>query len=117
MKPELKRLHSPDVHDLRTYVPPDAKTFSVFVQAMIGPEGEDAEESFDFTVCSPEWIRRRTEDGPVIGAHHIIVARLYYDELTDTIREFCSRCEGDTWKDVAMQLAQLGHWEFAGYRE
>jgi hypothetical protein len=59
MKAELKHLHSPDVHDLRSFKPDDPTNFSIFVQAMIGLEGDDASESFDLTVCTPTWLADR----------------------------------------------------------
>ncbi|MGA2448326.1 MAG: hypothetical protein ABTD50_06615 [Polyangiaceae bacterium] len=37
MKAEHKWLHSPDVDDLRSFVPAVPERFSVFVQAMTGP--------------------------------------------------------------------------------
>jgi hypothetical protein len=117
MRAELKRLHSPDVDDLRTFVPPDPRLFQVFVQAMIGPDGDDAAESFDLVVCSPEWIRQQAENGPFVGAHHIVVTKLDYNALVATIREFCRRCEGATWQQVAAKLSLLGRWEFDDYRE
>ena len=64
MKAELKRIHSPDA-DLDVYYPEDPENFSLFLQLMIGPEGEDSEESFDILICTPKWIldNKRLEGG------------------------------------------------------
>jgi hypothetical protein len=118
MKAELKRLHSPDVVDLRAFVPLDPERFSLFVQAMVGPAGEDSTESFDFVVCTPAWLRERIESaGPMLGLHHVIVLRYDYDELFRFIRTFCERSEGKTWQEVAAKLGRLGRWEFDEYCE
>src|SRR6266545_838987 len=117
MRAELKRLHSPDVFDLRTFVPMDPERFSLFVQAMVGPAGEDSAESFDLIVCTPGWLQQQVESsGPVLGLHHLVVVRYDYDDLFRTVRLFCDRCEGKTWQDVAAKVGRLGRWEFDDYR-
>jgi hypothetical protein len=118
MKPELKHLHSPDVEDLRTFKPRDPTNFSVFVQAMIGPDGDDASESFDLTVCTPQWIAETiASQGPMIGLHHIVVDSFDYGVLFKAVQSFCSRCEGPNWQVVGTKVGRLGRWEFDEYRE
>jgi Immunity protein 8 len=118
MKAQLKHLHSPDVDDLQAFCPQDPTTFRIFVQAMIGPEGEDSSESFDISVCTPSWLAAAAErDGPVIGLHHVIVATFDYDALFKSIQSFCSRCDGASWQEVGAKLGKLGRWEFDEYRQ
>lgn len=118
MRAQLKHLHSPDVDDLRTFCPKDPTNFTIFVQAMIGPEGEDSSESFDIIVCTPSWLAAtaRTE-GPVIGLHHVIVAEFDYEALSRSIQSYCSRCEGTSWQEVGAKVGRLGRWEFDEYRQ
>lgn len=118
MKADLRRFHSPDALDVRAFVPNNPKNFSLFIQAMVGPAGALGEESFDLIVCTPAWLLETVErSGPLIGRHHIIVARFDYDELEGLIRSFCDRCDGATWQEVAAKVARLGGWEFEDYRE
>ena len=114
MKAELKWLHSPDVEDLESYLPDDPACFAIFMQAIVGPAGEDGEESFDFMLCTPSWLA--TRDVPVmLGEHHVIVSKYDYAKVKDFVRDFCAKCEGDTWNEVARRLGALGRWEFADY--
>ncbi len=117
MRAELKRIHSPDVDDLSAYSALAGRRFCLLVQAMVGPEGQDCYESFDIIVCSPAWLLEEVERGPVVGTHHVIMARFAYEELVATIRTFCQRCEGATWQEVARMVGRLGRWEFEDYRE
>jgi hypothetical protein len=117
MKAELKRLHSPDLQDLRSFASATPERFSVLVQAMIGPAGEDSSESFDIVVCSPESLAQEAAEGPVLGLHRIVMARFDFAALASIIRDFCERCEGATWPEVAHRVARLGRWEFEDYRE
>jgi hypothetical protein len=117
MKAELKRLHSPDADDLRSFVPPDLERFVVLVQAMIGPADDDSSESFDIVVCSVEWVRQQAAKGPVVGLHHLIVASFDYEAIAGAVRRFCEKCEGANWQEVAAKVSRLGRWEFDDYRE
>jgi hypothetical protein len=118
MRAELKRLHSPDAKDLRAFTPVKDAPISLLVQAMVGPEGEDGEESFDFVLCSPAWLRQKVEaTGPLVGRHHLVMSAYDYNELERFVRRFCDGCTGATWNEVAAKLGRLGHWEFEDYRD
>jgi hypothetical protein len=114
MRAELKRLHSPDVASLETYVPTEPECFGIFVQAIVGPAGQDGEESFDFMLCTPRWLASR-EPAIVLGAHHLFVREYDYAAIEAFVRGFCARCEGETWDQVAGRVGALGRWEFADY--
>ncbi len=115
MRAELKRLHSPDVDPLETYRPIDSESFGVFVQAIVGPAGEEGEESFDFMVCTPRWLESRPAE-IILGQHHLVVRRFDYRAIEAFVRDFCAKCEGASWNDVAQRLSALGRWEFDDYK-
>jgi hypothetical protein len=111
---ELKALHSPDVHDLERWRPPDE--FSVFIQLLVGARGEPGEESFDVEVCSPGALREKLRGGLVMsGRHYIFMERYDYTALRQWIDERLAAAEGETWSAVASKLARIGHWEFEDY--
>jgi Immunity protein 8 len=117
MHAELKRLHSPDVRDLRKYQPKDAACFGILVQAMFGPSGTEGEESFDVVVCTPDWLKEElSREVLVVGRHHIVVARYDYEMIEAFLKTHAQSCQGATWRDVAERLARLGKWEFEDYR-
>jgi Immunity protein 8 len=59
----------------------DPASFAFGVQLLIGPAGGLGEESFELTVCSPEWLAERCKSGePVSGLHHVVVGWDIYDE-------------------------------------
>lgn len=118
MKAELKRLHSPDIYDLESYRPECSDIFCFLLQAMIGPAGEDGEESFDIQVCTPKWIEKNLGEGEaLVGAHHLIVLDYNYQKIVSTIERFLLGCSGGSWGEVAKKASRLGSWEFEAYEE
>ncbi|OLU22201.1 hypothetical protein BVH03_25295 [Pseudomonas sp. PA15(2017)] len=116
MNAELKRLHSPDIYDLENYKPESPTSFNFLLQAMIGPAGEDGEESFDIDVCTPKWIEENCEqDVVLIGRHYLIVREYNYKKIDEFIRKFLLSCVGEDWNEVANKVARLGFWEFEDY--
>jgi hypothetical protein len=116
MRARLKRLHSPDVADLESWSPGD-KDFGLLLQAMIGPDGNDGEESFSLTVCTPDWFSgHRMEQGLRMGSQTLFVARYDYLLIRHFIERAAQRAEADNWQELALGLSWLGEWEFANYR-
>lgn len=113
VQPEIKHVLSFDVPDLRSYRP-EEEAFAVFVRAIIGPHGERGEESFDFTVCSPEWIKQHCTE-PMLGLHLLIVPSYNYEQFTKFLEKLVRACAAETWDECASKLQRIGSWEFEGY--
>jgi hypothetical protein len=110
---ELKRLHSPDTYNLEAFKP--AGPFGILVQAMVGPAGADAEESFDIVVCTIDWFDANMRDDIMSGRHFLFVKRYDYHKLLGYLRSFCSSCKGESWSEVAQKVGRIGKWEFEDY--
>lgn len=118
MNAELKRIHSPDIYDLESYRPEDPNKFAFLLQAMIGPEGKEGEESFDIEVCTPRWLEEIYKlEEIVVGRHHLIVREYNYERIIKTIKDYLQNCSGEGWNEVAEKVARLGKWEFEDYTD
>ncbi|WP_080727724.1 immunity 8 family protein [Pseudomonas fluorescens] len=118
MSAELKRVHSPGIYDLESYHPACADSFCVLLQAMIGPSGEDGEESFDIEVYTPKWIENNLgTDEVLIGMHYLIVREYNYQKIVHAIEKFLLDCSGTNWREISKKVSRLGLWEFEGYEE
>lgn len=118
MIPELKRIHSPDIDDLVNYIPETPECFSILIQIMVGPRGEDWEESFDIDVCTPRWIdKNQDKDEVLIARHYLIVIEFNYENIVEAIKKYLMSCSGKNWEEVAVKVGGLGHWEFEGFEE
>jgi hypothetical protein len=116
MQAELKRLHSPDIENLKAYTPQEKENFSFLLQLMVGPRGDAGAESFDVVVCTPDWLKQRHGMSDiVIGRHFLIVFQYDYERLFHFLQECCARCTGDTWQEIAENLDRVGRWEFEDY--
>ena len=115
MRAQLKSLHSPDI-DLSNYWPEDPGCFGFLLQAFVGPEGEDGDESFSFNVCTPRWLEIENKDRIIFGANHLIVTNYNLPAIESHLRRYFERCVGDTWSEVSAKVARVGHWEFEDYR-
>lgn len=112
----LHYLHSPDAFDLRAFAPEDPTNVGIVVQAMIGPDDGAASESFDFLVCTPNWLKAQLRtDGARVGRHHLIVDAFDFAMIEASIRALCDRAAGPDWKSVASYLGRYGKWEFEDY--
>jgi hypothetical protein len=83
---------------------------------MFGPKGTKGEESFDFTICTPQWFSERYDGEIILGLHHLIVPSYDYTKIVEFISKFASGCFGKDWKEVAQKLSRLGSWEFEDYQ-
>lgn len=118
VKPELRRLHSPDLMDMQTSQPENPRNFCMLVQAMIGPRGEPGEESFDILVCTPRWLEQSLANANVLfGLHYLFVDHYDYEWIRGAIARICNSLSGASWDDVASQLDKYGAWEFENYQE
>jgi hypothetical protein len=116
MRAVLRRLHSPDVHDLETWVPEGGACFGLLVQALVGPQDGEGEESFDFTVCSPEWLaRKHGGDAVVFGRHHLFLLDYNFEKVRRAIESIVDSVEGNDWQEIASKIARYGKWEFEDY--
>jgi hypothetical protein len=116
MKPQLKRVHSPDVNDVASYVPPDPGRFGVLVQLMIGPEGHEGEESFDVVLCTPRWLAEKLEQTEVLDLrHHLLMASWTWASALDYFERFLAEIDAPSWPEVAAIVGRLGRWEFEDY--
>ena len=113
VKAKLKRVHSPDVHDLAAYRPEGP--FGILVQFMIGPRAGPGEEAFDTVVCSPDWLAGHAGPLPDAGEHRLVMQGYDYQELCRQVQDYCQLLDEPTWQDLAAKLGKVGRWEFADY--
>ena len=116
--PEVRWLHSPDVLDLENSHPENLRNFCILIQAMIGPKNMSGEESFDFLVCTPEWLSDELKHETFIFAsNYLIVSKFDYKVIWNAIATLCAQVTGETWSEVGKKLNKYGQWEFEGYVE
>ena len=81
---------------------------------------DPAEESFDVTVCTAEWLPRQCRDvGGIYNARqHLVVDFEQFDQrvLRAWLAARVQEAAADTWTEVGERLRRLGHWEFEDSR-
>ena len=118
MTAEVKSFYCTEIDDLSNWIPDDPTCFSICLRAIVGPHGSEGEESFDFIVCTPEWLRVEYDDDDVIFArHHVIVFRYDFDRIRSRIEGLVRRTGGESWREVAEKIGRYGQWEFEDYQE
>lgn len=118
VKAVLRALDSPDAPGLdpAQYRPQDPECFALPVTAIVGPKDGPGEETFDFLVCTPQWLAAVADDrGHIWGRHHLVLPRWSYDAVLQAISRLCERAEGADWHNVADLLGRYGRWEFEDY--
>jgi len=117
MRAELKSLDlDPDPSTLSD----DASEFSLLARMTVGPQDSPGEESFDITVCTPEWLAKACDKagGVYSGRHHLIVNYKDFDlgALRAWLAARVQEVEADTWPQIGERLGRIGYWEFEDYR-
>ena len=114
---ELKHILSPDIADLSSYFPDDPESFGFSLQLLIGPKDQAGEESFQVTVCTPQWLSQHfPHDQIVIGRHYLIVFEYNLDRLINRIGLILQLYSGETWEEVATKISRIAYWEFEDYK-
>ncbi len=118
MKATIRRFHSPDVEDLNSWSPRTPACFGFLLQVLVGPQDAEGEESFDFIVCTPDWLKERHGDEAVVlGRHYILLFKYDFDLVRKAITEIVEKAAGNNWREVASKIARYGRWEFEDYGE
>jgi Immunity protein 8 len=83
---------------------------------IVGPPDTPGEESFDITVCAPEWLAERcgAQGGIYNPRHHLVVTLETFDQRTlrAWLEARVREVEAPTWREVAERLGRLAYWEF-----
>jgi hypothetical protein len=86
---------------------------------IVGPPDTPGEESFDITVCTPEWLgeRCRADGGIYSPRHHLVVTMEEFDKrsLRAWLEARVRDVEAPTWLDIGERLGRLAYWEFEDY--
>lgn len=118
IKPRVESIELVNGLDLETLELKDPQRFHVTIRAMIGPDPGKGEESFDFCVCSQEWINDEIQQRRYVVAHRLMVISHWNVELVKRgINETISSLVADSWKELAKKLSVFASWEFEDYPE
>ena len=97
----------------------DPAEFALLARMYVGPADSPGKESFDLTVCTPEWLSKqcRAVGGVYNPRHHLVVTFETFDKraLHSWLDARVHEAEGATWQEVAARLGRLGYWEFEDY--
>lgn len=117
MKAKLKEIYSLEIDDsLENYIPEFYDNFEIVVRLIVGTMDEDGGESFDLTICTPNWLKERcTHENVVWGENLLIVSRFDYQFILKEIEKKISKVVGSNWNSLAIQLSKLAAWEFENY--
>jgi len=117
MRAALRYLHSPDIPDLASFQPTEVDNFGFLLQILVGPQEGVGEESFDVMVCTPRWLIENHSPEDILACRHMLIMFQYdYRRLERFIQARIATVSGESWHDIANQLAKLAHWEFEDYR-
>ena len=113
-------LKSLDLEPEPSTLPEDAAQFSLLARMIVGRPETPGEESFDVTVCTPEWLAKTCRElGGIYNArHHLVINIEEFDQraLKAWLSARVQEVEADTWSEICQRLGRLGRWEFEDFR-
>ncbi len=118
MKAEIKSIFSLDIEsELKNYQPDNNDNFGFGLRMIISPKDGVGEESFDLTVCTPDWLKANNKKDEIIfGRHYLIVFQYDYDAIYKKLAEYVNNIEVSTWDEIGTLIGRIGHWEFEDYK-
>ena len=119
IRAELKAIYCSDEPNLDffAYRPDNPTCFSCALQLIVGVHNQDGGESFQLTVCTPQWIiENHSEDYVLVGSNLLIVVDYNYPRIVQWLNRYIERCTGETWKDVVKKISYIARWEFENYQ-
>jgi hypothetical protein len=118
MRSEVKSILAESDDFNKDFHPDDIYNFNFLLRILVGPKGENAQESFDIEVCSTKWIEENLNDDEVmLGRHTIIMKDYNFKSLKKRVFKLFDSKTGDNWRDIAKYLSRYAHWEFEDYKE
>lgn len=101
-------------------LPGDPEDFSILARMMVGPLDAPGEESFDVTVCTPQWLAKACSRSAGIydARHHLVVNFDEFDQraLRTWLSARVKEVECDSWVAICERVGRLGYWEFEDHR-
>lgn len=98
----------------------DPAEFSLLARMIVGPADTPGEESFDVTVCTPEWLAGAcSQAGGILNPrHHLVITFDEFDQraLGAWLSARVEAVVADSCSEIGERLGRLGHWEFEDYR-
>jgi hypothetical protein len=113
LKLEIKSIMSPDLES--GAVPDEADHCSVFLEVEIGESGKEGADIFSFTVVTPKFLASNAQAR--WGRGYLIVDEFSWTGVESMLARLLQRVRGDSWPEVANELAKELNWEFEGYQE
>ncbi len=98
----------------------DPRAFAFQAEMGCGPSDGAGEETFSVTVCTGEWLAAvcAEQGGFLDPRHHLVVDHDLFDvgKLRHWLEARVSAAQGETWAEIAKELAKTAYWEFDDYR-
>jgi hypothetical protein len=108
MRAALKYSQSPDIDDLAAFCAKDPNKFHFLLQMMVGPAAQEGTESFDVTICTPQWLIEHCPTDVVLeGRHYLFVMEYDCARIQNYLQQRIELCVGENWEAVAKQIARL----------
>ena len=92
--------------------------FVLRARMIVGPADGPGEESFDMTLCTPEWLAGEAKGGFYDARHHLVVDFEAFDRnaLHRWLTKRVQSVQAVTWHEIGERLGRLGYWEFEDYQ-
>ena len=101
-------------------LPADPASFCTHATMYVGPPDSAGYETFQLTVCSPEWLAAQTREVGILHArHHLLVDFESFDQrrLRTWLEKLVSGISDASWREVGEKVGRLGYWEFEDYQD